>query len=136
MGRPQKKIDPDQVRRLAMINCSYAEMAAVLGCNESTLTRRFAQVINEGREQGRSSLKRMMWEACQKGNTVMMIWLSKNMLGYSDKMETTASVHTTVDVSIEERKKVISKLVQEPKTLDALETIATSLIDLQPNGSA
>lgn len=89
MARPRKKIDPEQVRKLAMINCSYAEIAAVVGCNESTLTRRFAQSIKEGREQGKSSLKRMMWEACQKGNTTMMIWLSKQMLGYTDKVEET-----------------------------------------------
>lgn len=87
MGRPRKAIDQDQVRRLAMINCSYAEIAAVVGCNESTLTRRFAHVIKEGHEQGKSSLKRMMWEACQKGNVSMMIFLSKQMLGYSDKVE-------------------------------------------------
>lgn len=88
MARPRKPIDAEQVRKLAMINCSYAEIAAVVGCNESTLTRRFAQVIKEGREQGRSSLKRMMWEAAQKGNTAMLIFLSKQLLGYSDKVET------------------------------------------------
>lgn len=92
MARPRKSIDADQVKRLAMINCSYAEIAAVVGCNESTLTRRFAQVIKEGREQGKSSLKRMMWEACQKGNISMMIFLSKQMLGYADKTVTQAHV--------------------------------------------
>lgn len=87
MGRPLKKIDPDQVRRLAMINCTYPEIAAVVGCSPDTLERRFAGVIKEGWEQGKSSLKRMMWEACTKGNTPMMIFLSKQMLGYSDKVE-------------------------------------------------
>lgn len=29
----------------------------------------------------------MMWEACLRGNTTMMIWLSKQMLGYTDKVE-------------------------------------------------
>lgn len=87
MGRPLKKIDPDQVRRLAMINCSYAEIAAVVGCDQSLLTKRFSQVIRDGHEQGKSSLKRMMWEACTKGNTSMLIFLSKQMLGYSDKVE-------------------------------------------------
>ena len=87
MARPRKPIDPDQVRKLAMINCSYEEIATIVGCDESTLTRRFAQVIKEGREQGKTSLKRMMFEACQKGNITMMIWLSKQMLGYTDKIE-------------------------------------------------
>lgn len=86
MARPKKNIDPDQVRRLAMINCSNAEIASVVGCSTDTIERRFAAVIKEGREQGRSSLKRMMWEAAQKGNITMMIFLSKQMLGYSDKL--------------------------------------------------
>lgn len=30
----------------------------------------------------------MMWEAAQKGNTAMLIFLSKQLLGYSDKVET------------------------------------------------
>jgi hypothetical protein len=86
MARPKKPIDPEQIRRLAMINCSYAEIAAVVGCDQSLLTKRFSQVLKDGREQGRSSLKRMMWEAAQKGNISMMIFLSKQMLGYSDKL--------------------------------------------------
>lgn len=87
MGRPLKDIKPEQVESLAAINCSYAEIAAVVGCDESTLTRRFAQVIQKGREQGKSSLKRKMWETAMGGNVTMMIWLSKQMLGYTDKVE-------------------------------------------------
>lgn len=84
MGRPRKKIEPEQVKSLAAINCSYAEIAAVVGCNESTLTRRFAQVIKEGREVGKSSLKRWAWENASKGNTAMQIFLLKNMCEYRD----------------------------------------------------
>jgi hypothetical protein len=86
MARPKLKIDPEKVKQLAMINCSYAEIAAVLDCDESTLTRRFAQVIKKGRESGKMSLKRAMWKkAVTEGNVVMQIWLSKQMLGYTDK---------------------------------------------------
>ena len=66
-GRPKLKIDPEQVKKLAAIQCSYAEMAAVLGCDPSTLTRRFSQAIKDGREQGKASLKRMQWKAAEKG---------------------------------------------------------------------
>jgi hypothetical protein len=99
MAPPIKKVDIKQIKTLAMINCSYAEIAAVVGVNESPLTRRYAQVIKEGREQGKSSLKREMWRAAiDKGNITMMIFLSKNMLGYSDKVETKTdgSNHKTI----------------------------------------
>lgn len=83
-GRPKKEIDPKQVEQLAMINCSYKEIAAVVGCDESTLTRRFAQVIQIGREHGKSSLKKKQFEVAMKGNVTMLIWLGKIMLGQRD----------------------------------------------------
>ena len=87
MARPKKPIDVEQVIRLAAIQCSYAEMAAVLGCNESTLTRRFAQDIQTGRSTGRSSLKRKQYEMALNGNVTMLIWLGKQYLEQTDKVE-------------------------------------------------
>lgn len=102
MARPKKKIDKEQVCKLAAINCSYAEIAAVVGCNESTLTRRFAQVIKEGREQGKTSLKRAMWKnAIQKENITMQIWLSKQLLGYTDKVEEKIETNVKQNVTYE-----------------------------------
>lgn len=89
MARPKKEIDPIAVEKLAAINCSVAEIGAVLDCDRRTLQRRFAAAIEKGREVGKSSLKRKMWEHAMGGNTTMMIWLSKQMLGYSDKVEQT-----------------------------------------------
>lgn len=83
-GRPLLQIDSKQVEELASIDCSYAEMAAVLGCNESTLTRRFAQAIENGRARGRSSLKRQQFKLATDGNPTMLIWLGKVRLGQKD----------------------------------------------------
>jgi hypothetical protein len=42
-------------------------------------------VIEQGRNEGRMSLRRAMWhKAMNEGNPTMMIWLSKNLLGFSD----------------------------------------------------
>ena len=85
MGRPPLDIDAEQVKKLAAINCTMIEIASVVGCSVDTLENRFSDVIKEGRAQGRSSLRRHMWEAVQKGNITMMIWLSKNILGYGER---------------------------------------------------
>lgn len=87
MARPKKVIDPKQVESLAGINCTVDEIAAVIGCDKRTLERRFAANIKRGREHGRSSLRRMMYEKAKEGNVTMMIWLSKQLLGYTDKVE-------------------------------------------------
>lgn len=84
MARPKKEINEDQVFKLAAINCSLAEMAAVLDCSEDTLGRRFADVIKKGRENGRMSLKRKQYETAMGGNVTMMIWLGKQLLDQKD----------------------------------------------------
>lgn len=84
MARPQLEINEDTVEKLAAINCSMKEIGDVVGCSVDTLGRRFAEAIEKGRSQGKMSLKRKMWDTAMSGNVVMMIWLSKQMLGYRE----------------------------------------------------
>lgn len=100
MARPKKDIDPDQVETLAGINCTVAEIAAVVKCDKRTLERRFAANIEKGREHGKSSLKRKMWDIAMGGNVTMCIWLSKQMLGYTDKVEERTQVHATQERTV------------------------------------
>lgn len=88
MGRPLKQIDPKQVEQLAAMNCSYAEIAAVVGVTPKTLRTRFYTVIEEGRERGKASLKRQLWKSAMNGRDSVLIFMAKNMLGYADKVET------------------------------------------------
>lgn len=118
MARPKKKISEKLVRKLASIQCSYAEIAAVVGCDESTLTRRFAQAIKEGRERGCRSLKRRQWEIAMdklhpKAPT-MLIWLGKQYLGQSDQR--------VLQAVIEQQKKQVEELSDE-QLLAAAKTI-------------
>lgn len=87
IGRPLADVDPATVEQLAAIDCSYAEMAAVLSCSEDTLLRRFADVIKRGRENGKASLKRKQFKLAMDGNATMLIWLGKQRLGQSDRQE-------------------------------------------------
>jgi len=115
MARPKLPIDEEQVKKLAMIQCTNAEMAAVLKCSPDTLERRFAAIIKEGREIGRSSLKREMYKRAMQGNTTMLVWLSKNQLGYSDRAE----INSNVDVSISVTKTLtVDELIQRNPFLD------------------
>lgn len=84
-GRPLLNIDPRQVEQLAAIDCSYAEMAAVLDCDPKTLSNRFSQVIQKGRERGCASLKRKQFELAMSGDKTMLIWLGKQRLGQAEQ---------------------------------------------------
>ncbi len=85
MGRPLKDIDPEQVKKLAAIQCTMIEMAHVLSCSVDTLENRFSDIIKEGRSQGTMSLKRKQYEVAISGNVSMLIWLGKQHLGQVEK---------------------------------------------------
>ncbi len=85
VGRPRKEIDERALREMARIHCTMEEMASASGVSVATLERNYAEAIKGERAQGKQSLRRWMFDAAEKGNTTMMIWLSKNELGYRDK---------------------------------------------------
>jgi hypothetical protein len=91
-GRPVKEINWDIVEKLASIQCTDEEIAAVLGVHSDTIKRRkkipeYAEVLSNGRAKGRASLRRLQWKAAESGNVTMQIFLGKNLLGQRDKFE-------------------------------------------------
>lgn len=100
MGRPGKQPHPleKQIEGLAAINCTWVEVAAVTGIPERTARRKFGDAYAKGRENGKASLKRKMWETAMGGNVTMMIWLSKQMLGYTDKQETNTTIKNKEEI--------------------------------------
>ena len=83
-GRPPISIDEDQLRTLARMNCTNAEMAAVLKCSPDTLERRFAATIKAERDAGCASLRRSQWKLALAGHPTLLIWLGKQHLGQKD----------------------------------------------------
>lgn len=92
------------VRKLARIHCTYDEMGGILGVSARTLERRyqsdrrFREVIDAGRADGRASLRRAMWAGAlqcgtagaPKGATTLAIFIAKQSvnqggMGWSDK---------------------------------------------------
>lgn len=100
-GRPTKPIDPKMVIQLAADHFNVEEIAAHLGTVPSVLYDRFSEELNEGWKRGQGSLKRKMHEKALegKGDSNMLIWLSKQRLGYRDKQpEEVASVTFNIAV--------------------------------------
>ncbi|KKL16825.1 hypothetical protein LCGC14_2491670 [marine sediment metagenome] len=81
IGRPRLQLDEEQIINLAKINCTMIEIASVMKCSVDSLERNFADIIKRGQEEGKTSLRRHMWIAAEKGNITMQIWLSKQLLG-------------------------------------------------------
>lgn len=92
MARPKKPIDEEQLRKLGRIMCTNEEVAAFFGVSADTIERRFAGVLKEEREKGKTSLRRFQYLAAEKGNTAMLIWLGKQFLGQTDRIEQNQNV--------------------------------------------
>lgn len=104
MARPKKEYDQrtvELIKDLAKIQCSLEEIAAVSKVSISSLTRHFEQTIDEGRQEGKEALRRLMWQTAfsgEKGAVLMQIWLSKQMLGYRDRVDNTAETRDEAEI--------------------------------------
>lgn len=86
MPRQKKEIDPEDVKKLAQLQCTNVEIAAFFGIDEKTVRRRFAEVIKEGKENGKVSLRRSQFILAKK-SPAMAIWLGKQYLGQVERIE-------------------------------------------------
>lgn len=84
MGRPKLDLDEALIEKLASIHCTMEEIASICNCSVDTLERRYAELIKVAKDKGKSSLRRYQWEGAQKGNSAMLIWLGKQLLGQKD----------------------------------------------------
>jgi len=84
-----KTVDRDLVYKLACIQCTPEEIAEVVGIGVGSLKKRFQALLDKGKETGRQSLRRAMWEKAMGGHTRVQIFLSKQYLGMKDSPEDT-----------------------------------------------
>lgn len=107
VGRPPVEIDMEVVRRSAGIGCTINEIAAVLGIARSTMYKYMEldpgiqTAIDEGRDNGCSTLRRFQWQRAEAGSDTMCIWLGKQMLGQKDRSELTGSEDGPIRVLVE-----------------------------------
>lgn len=98
MARPRIEIDWKLVENLCNIHCTAEEICGVMGIAYETLVRnvkrtykkRLDEYLEEKRAGGRVSLRRKQWNKALtgEGNTTMLIWLGKQHLGQSDRLDT------------------------------------------------
>jgi len=98
-GRPRKEIDKREFEKLCMLQCTRTEICSWFNVSEPTLIdwckrtydgQDFLTVFNQKREGGKISLRRMQWQLAEK-SPAMAIFLGKNHLGQTDKLEQTVN---------------------------------------------
>ena len=91
-GRPEKKIDLEQVRKLAEVGCTDEEIAWIMDIATSTLALRkqrkeFSDIIKKARANLNMSVRRAQVVHGLKGNATLLIWLGKQLLGQRDRTD-------------------------------------------------
>lgn len=115
VGRPEKEVDLEQVRKCAEVGCTDEEIADITGISVATFTSRkkraeFLGVLKNARSNLRMSLRRSQVVGALGGNPTMQIWLGKNMLGQRDKFDVELAAVPLVDLQGElERLKALDK---------------------------
>ena len=81
-GRPRKKIDTEQLRKLAERQWSNEQIAVFLGADRRTIERRFSQLLIDARQQGRAKLIDILWQrGVQEKSDRILIHLADRVLG-------------------------------------------------------
>jgi hypothetical protein len=95
VARPRKKIDPEQVLKLATIGCPPSEIAAELDVSVATIERRFDGVVKKGHEKGKRVVRSMLFKQAAQGNTAAAIFLCKAWLGMKEHPDVAINVSAT-----------------------------------------
>ena len=97
-GRPRKEIDKSLFEKLCGLQCTKEEIAGVVEVSEDTVERwckrtykaTFSEVYKKFSAKGKMSLRRLQFKLAEKSAS-MAIFLGKQYLGQTDKLETTDS---------------------------------------------
>lgn len=96
MGRPPIQINWDEVKKLCKLQCTAEEIAGWMNISVDTLENKlrteqqttFSVFFKMHSAGGKVSLRRAQYSTAIKGNAALLIWLGKQYLGQSDKLET------------------------------------------------
>jgi pyruvate-formate lyase-activating enzyme len=82
---------------MASWGCKTTEIADWFLCDVGTITGRFSDELTKGRIKLKTNLRQWQIASARGGNVTMQIWLGKQLLGQTDKIEQdiTAAVTTT-----------------------------------------
>lgn len=99
VGRPHIPIDKNQFENLCNLQCTLEEIAGFFKCCDDTINNwckatygdNFSGVYKVCSQNGKISLRREQFKVAQKGNASMLIWLGKQWLGQTEKVEQSTS---------------------------------------------
>ncbi len=122
MGRKTRELDYELIKKLASMEHTEKEIAAIVDADYTWLSNRkntdelLVQALEDGYEIGKSSLRRKQWDIAMSGNVTMCIWLGKQYLKQSDQNTISGNKEAPLEVKIDYSKLSIDDL----RTIDGI----------------
>lgn len=126
MARPKTEINKEQFESLCNLQCTVEEIAGFFKCNRDTVDAWCKRTYNDGfsavfkkySQNGKISLRRYQYKLAER-NTAMAIWLGKQWLGQTDKIETVNSFEDLSPLAdMLQQTEEITKLKEQIKELE------------------
>lgn len=88
-GRPRLEIDLEMVEDLVSVGCTQEEIASIMGFERTLFNTRkeLNNIYKKGMDTFRASIRRQQWLRARAGDTGMLIWLGKQLLGQREKQD-------------------------------------------------
>lgn len=95
MGRPRTPFNWTEFDKLCAFQCTAEEIAAWFHCDTDTVTNAvkrekgctFSEYFSTKKAAGRVPLRRKQMQVALGGNVAMLIWLGKQLLSQTDKLQ-------------------------------------------------
>jgi hypothetical protein len=104
MARPKSNIDWAKVDKMLQAHCDGVGIAGLLGIHEDTLYMACEEKYNMGfsaykqlkQSEGKELLRQTMFSNAMKGDKALQIWLSKQYLGMTERVDTSNKTEITI----------------------------------------
>lgn len=105
-GRPKIQINKEEFEKLCQLQCTEVDIANFYNCSVDTVNNwckktygmTFSDAYKIKSSSGRISLRRCQFARAEAGSDRMLIWLGKQYLGQTEKVEAT-NTHEVEDLS-------------------------------------
>lgn len=118
-GNPYLVLTEDGIKfieKLYACNCSVKEVAAELGVSVDALNNRYNKEVNRlarerGQEKFKSEIRQSQRNIMKRGDSRMAIWLGKQYLGQTDRIEASVTVEekTADELTWEDLQEMVRK---------------------------
>ena len=115
-GRPSKLplINKEHFEGMCKIQFSIVYICGIFNVNEQTLTKwceheysmGFCDIYKKLSSTGKMSLRRQQFKSAENGNVTMQIWLGKQWLGQTDKVES-SNINIGTETALERIENIV-----------------------------